>query len=112
MVSSTVNHAFLQNLLQLVLLILCESRGESDVDSHDEIAPLFRLLTLWHTETWELVCICRGRGTCGADADLLAINGLDGPLPASQCFLQFNIDIMPDVVAFSFEQGVVFLFDG
>jgi hypothetical protein len=48
-------------------------------------------------------------GTAVADFDLLAVDRLDGALPAGQRFLQIYVYGRPDVVAVALEEFVWFL---
>ena len=44
------------------------------------------------------------------NTDLFAIDGGYRSLPACQGFLEGNINLVPDVVAIAFEEGVIFLY--
>jgi hypothetical protein len=44
-----------------------------------------------------------------ADADLLAVDGSYGPLPAGEGFFEADFDLVPDVVAVAFEERMIFL---
>jgi hypothetical protein len=43
------------------------------------------------------------------DADLLAVDGGYCALPASECFLQLEIDLQVDVVSVAGEEGMLLL---
>lgn len=99
----------LQNLLQLLFLVWRQRGRELDVDAHDEISSLVWLFALWHAEAWVSVDVCWAGRTSRADTYLLAVDCLDSPLPAGEGFLQVNIDVVSEVVAFTLVQRVFFL---
>jgi len=40
---------------------------------------------------------------------LLAIDGLDGPLPAGEGFLEVDVDVVSDIIAVTLEERVILL---
>lgn len=82
---------------------------ELDPDTNNEVTALCRFLALRHTEV-RIPFLERWAGRAGAaDLELLAVDGLDGSAPAGKRFFEVDIDGVPDVVAFSFEEWMWFL---
>lgn len=98
-----------QNLLELALLLRIQTCRELDLDADNEVASFVWFLALGHAQVGVAVFVSWRCGTAGADANLLAIDCLDGSGPAGQGFFQCDVDVVDDVVAFALVQGVFFL---
>lgn len=102
--SATAAH--LENVSKDLLLLCGQRRGELDVVSDDEIAPLARFLRDGHAEGGVDVLGSGLRRTGLVEADLLAVDGDDGALPTSEGLLQVEVDGHNEVVTISGIEGV------
>jgi hypothetical protein len=75
-------------------LLLGQSRGKLDFDSHNEIAPLRWLLALWHALVGESLCPGRLCRTAVGDLQLLSVDCLDVLLPACEGFFEVDFDVV------------------
>jgi hypothetical protein len=89
--------------------LACQARRELDLDTDNEIASVGWLLRFGHAEVGIPLCPGWSGRSAAADIQLLAVDCLYGPSPASESFLEVELDRVLDVVAFAREQGMRFL---
>ena len=99
----------LQDCLELLLLLCRQAGGELDLDAHNEVAALTRLLALRHTQVGVSFCPSRPRRPTASHAELFAVDGLYSAAPASERFLEIEFDDALNVIAFAGEKRVWFL---
>ena len=98
-----------QYVLQYLLLVCSQAGRELDLHGDDEVASFVWLLALRHSQPRETFRPCRLRRARPVDLDLLAIDGLDRSRPAGECFFEVDVYGVGQVIAFTFEERVIFL---
>lgn len=87
-----------QYLLELVLLILCQTRGELYLHTDDEISPLIRCFALRHTQAWEPICVGWLCWPTVSYVELFAIDRGDCSFPTGERFFEVDFNVLPEIV--------------